>query len=767
MNDAELSLETKQRRALELGRDYLGVANGHILRQNDDETDDVIITVGEESEPFVEGKTLDRATTYCRQTAERYAPVALSNAPEQEGTEDPADEKRRVDRYLGMPIFVDGEVYGTICFTAATPRETEFSTDEKTFVELIGQLLGRAIEAETYQQRVDQLSNVQRRSKQIYEALLQLAPNAIFVIDADSGAIETANDKATSLTGYTKSELRGMSIIDLHPDTKADSYTQLHDKNFDERILEQFDDGRPVLFERSDGTTTPVEISINKVEVEDNPVELAIVRDVSDRRSRKTELQRRREFFKQTQEAVDLGGWEVDLDSGDRQWTDEVYRIFGLQVGIELTTTEALDYFHPEDRSLITEAFERLKTKGKPYDLELRILTDDGDVRWVRMVGRPQYDEADDREGQPSRVLGIIRDITDRKARERDLRIKDQAIEASMVGITIGDANQPDIPIIYANTAFEEMTGYSKDKVIDENCRFLQGEDTNEETVAEIRRAIEAKESIQTEILNYRANGTPFWNELTISPVRGADSEEATHFVGIQKDVTAQKRRDRLFEVLDRVLRHNLRNDMNVIIGFSEAVADRTEGNVSMMAEEITETATELISLSNKVREFETDITDAKRLEKRDIRTDIEATVDSLRVDHPDTEFSIEGDEPLTVLATEQLKIALSELGENAAQYGASNVRYEPTTTDDGKVVIHIHDSGPGLPITERKVLESGRETPLEHSSGLGLWMVNWIITSLGGSVTTTVEDGTTVTVSLPAPSETDTIGRRTSAIGD
>ncbi len=631
-DDTETPLETKRQHALELGCTYLDVANGHIQRRNDDGTDTVVASAGENPELFPEGSILDRARTYCRRTVESHSPLALSNAPQQGWAEDPAYEKHGVDCYLGTTVFVDGEVYGTVCFTAETPRETDFAADEKAFIELIARLLGRAMEAAASNRRIEQLSQSRHRSVTKYEALLQLAPDAVFVFDAETGSIETANKRAASLTGYTEAELDGLSVLELHPDNDRERYAQLFEDGFDQRVQERFDDGTPLEIERSDGTTVPVEAGISRVELDGRTV-----------------------------------------------------------------------------------------------------------------------------------ILAIVRDISKRKNRELDLRLKTQAIEESSIGITIGDANDPETPIVYANRGFETLTGYPMPEVHGRNCRFLQGEATDEETVDEIRRAVDAEESIRTEILNYRANGTPFWNELTIAPVMDPETREITHYVGLQKDVTAKKRRDRLIEVLDRVLRHNLRNDMNVVIGFSETIADWTDGEVSEMATRVKETALDLISLTDTVRGFEKGVVDSTELDSCDVQSVVESVVMDLQSEYPDTEFSIEADESLTVMATGQLELALSELGDNAARHADSVVRYELTTTDDDRIAIHVHDSGPGLPATERTVLEAGQETPMEHGSGLGLWMVHWIVTNLGGTVTASVDDGTTVSVVLPPANEVD--GRLTSAI--
>jgi sigma-B regulation protein RsbU (phosphoserine phosphatase) len=123
---------------------------------------------------------------------------------------------------------------------------------------------------------------------------------------------------------------------------------------------------------------------------------------------------------------------------------------------------------------------------------------------------------------------------------EYQLSLKDRALAASAEGITIADATRPDYPLIYVNEGFEKLTGYSAHSVRGRNCRFLQGEGTDPAAAEEIRRAIKEKRECVVEILNYRKNGEPFWNRLSITPVRD-DAGDVTHFIGIQSDVTARK----------------------------------------------------------------------------------------------------------------------------------------------------------------------------------------------------------------------------------
>jgi PAS domain S-box-containing protein len=120
------------------------------------------------------------------------------------------------------------------------------------------------------------------------------------------------------------------------------------------------------------------------------------------------------------------------------------------------------------------------------------------------------------------------------------LQLKNRALAATAEGITIADACLPDNPLIYANAGFERLTGYSTGEVLGHNCRFLQGPGTDQATLNLLRTAIREQREITVQLLNYRKDGSSFWNRLSITPVRDS-SGTVTHFIGVQSDVTAEK----------------------------------------------------------------------------------------------------------------------------------------------------------------------------------------------------------------------------------
>ena len=120
-----------------------------------------------------------------------------------------------------------------------------------------------------------------------------------------------------------------------------------------------------------------------------------------------------------------------------------------------------------------------------------------------------------------------------------DAEIRDRAVVAAGLSFTISDPRLPDNPLVFVNPAFERTTGYSREEVQGRNCRFLQGPDTDPDAVEAVREALRSREHRTITLLNYRKDGSAFWNELAISPVLDATGE-LTHFVGIQSDVTAR-----------------------------------------------------------------------------------------------------------------------------------------------------------------------------------------------------------------------------------
>jgi PAS domain S-box-containing protein len=354
-------------------------------------------------------------------------------------------------------------------------------------------------------------------------------------------------------------------------------------------------------------------------------------------------------------------------------------------------------------------------------------------------------------DGEVVGLQGVARDITDRKQRQRELELKDRAMDKAGVGISIADAQQPDQPLLYINDEFTRTTGYEATDAVGFNCRFLQGEATDPETIEEIREALDREEQTTVEILNYRQNGRPFWNRLTVDPVANEDGQ-ITHFLGFQQDVTDTVRTRRLIELLNRVLRHNLRNELNALLGFGSQLDEREHAQT--IYAQVRGIVSDLIELSDKARELENlarQDRDPRRHDPDTLLSDLAATY---RERFPEATITVEGTSDQDLCAGREIRRAFEELLENALGHTPKGTAVAVRIAErDDVIEVQIRDDGPGIEAIEIRAIEAGDETPLMHGDGIGLWLVNWIVTRYGGSfeIGAGEDGGTVATVRVPA----------------
>ncbi|MBX0287040.1 PAS domain S-box protein [Haloarcula salinisoli] len=387
-------------------------------------------------------------------------------------------------------------------------------------------------------------------------------------------------------------------------------------------------------------------------------------------------------------------------------------------------------------------AFTRLLDGETVQGLEIAFTHRDGHQVSMEVNATPITDD-----DAVTAVQGVGRDITERKERESELRLRTRAMDAAEVPITMADATARDNPIVYANDAFETVTGYSKGQIIGNNCRILQGPGTDDEGVRTLREGIDAQRPVTAQILNYRRDGTPFWNRITVTPIAD-DTGTVTHYLGFQQDVTEQQRITRLVELLNRVLRHNLRNELTVIEGYTDFIHESPEG-MDIQAK-IRRPLRRLVSLSERARELEK-IAKAAREPDRIDPTELLSGVADQHREGATVDISVDTDRD--ICAGTELETAIDELVTNAVTHDPDDhTTVSLSARDDGDwVVVTVADDGPGIPPMEVAVVEAGQETPLEHGKGLGLWLVNWVVTQYGGSFQLSVDDGTVATLRLPA----------------
>ncbi|OLP15778.1 hypothetical protein BST81_24495 [Leptolyngbya sp. 'hensonii'] len=229
--------------------------------------------------------------------------------------------------------------------------------------------------------------------------------------------------------------------------------------------------------------------------------------------------------------------WEVNLDSWRCTYMGfQVEALLGYPLSHWFQEDFWAEHLHPDDRAYAVRHCREAVARGEDYVLEYRMIAADGRIIWLRDIVGIEWEN-----GRPTAIRGFMFDISELKQAEEQLRLQERAIAVSQNGMVIVDARQPGMPIIYANPAFEQITGYPLPEVIGRNCRFLQGQDRDQPGLQELRRALSARQPCTATLRNYRKDGSLFWNELSISPIYNTEGT-LTHLVGIQTDITARKR---------------------------------------------------------------------------------------------------------------------------------------------------------------------------------------------------------------------------------
>lgn len=310
--------------------------------------------------------------------------------------------------------------------------------------------------------------------------------------------------------------------------------------------------------------------------------------DITERKQIEDALRESEKRLNRAQEIAHLGSWELDVINDRLSWSDEVYRIFGLQPQEFRANYEAfLEYVHPEDRALVDAAYSGSIREGwDSYEIDHRVIKrSTGEVRVVHEKCEHFRDDS----GRIVRSAGMVHDITERKQAEealraardelelrvrertkelldeiaereqveRQLRIRTTAMEAAANGIVIADSHGN---ILWINPALSQMSGYSAEELISQNIRLFRSGHQDREFYNEMWTTILAGRVWHGETTNRRKDGSLYIEEQTITPVKGEDGQ-ISHFIAIKQDISEHKRieaeleaeRTRLKNILDTI----------------------------------------------------------------------------------------------------------------------------------------------------------------------------------------------------------------------
>jgi PAS domain S-box-containing protein len=305
------------------------------------------------------------------------------------------------------------------------------------------------------------------------------------------------------------------------------------------------------------------------------------------------------------------------------------------------------------------------------------------------------------------------------------LRLLERAVIASTNSIVIVDPNQPDYPIVYVNPAFEKTTGYAYEEVLGRNCRFLQGEDRDQPALGELRTAVREGRHCTAVLRNYRKDGTLFWNELSIYPVRDAEGR-ATSFVGVQNDVTERIRTEEILSEIRRAERRRIARDLHDVVLQDLSGALQSLRLTHLRAKRSgtgLDLEEELGALGRASSGLRNAIYDLRREKDRPFLESVESLVELSRQATPEREIRLvveeEFDARLSGKESVELLRILQEALANVRRHSAARNVEVGLRTDDQAILIEVSDDGRGFDTGSARA-GVGLSAMRERAEGLG-----------------------------------------------
>ncbi|MCZ7562658.1 MAG: EAL domain-containing protein [Burkholderiales bacterium] len=429
-----------------------------------------------------------------------------------------------------LPLRSEGRPFGVLAIYAGEPDA--FYGEEARLLEQLAEELAFGIVSlrGAAERAVAAADRLRLHAEQ--QAILEHAGVGIAFLK--DNAIVRCNGKFARMFGYSERELAGISTerMQIAP---AGTGPRLSD------TYGMIQGGETFAIEararRKDGARLWVRMTINAVDQADlSKGVIWVVDDITDRKSAEERVRRSEERFRHLTALASDWYWEQDAEFRFTLVSDSAQAAGRRSPSGEIGKTR---WEVPNAASEDTwQAHRAVLEAHRPFrGFEYVQIADDGEAQWLSVSGDPMFDEA----GRFVGYRGTGTNITARKRAEEALRLSRRAIEASTNGILVADATAGDYPIIFANPAFEAMTGYSADEVRGRNPRFLHRDDTDQVGLAEIRAALRDGRAVTTELRNYRKDGTLYRSELSISPVRD-DAGRISHWLGVATDVTERKR---------------------------------------------------------------------------------------------------------------------------------------------------------------------------------------------------------------------------------
>lgn len=597
-----------------------------------------------------------------------------------------------------------------------------------------------------------------------YQAIVEEMDEVVFVLN-QAGTLVYANNAATESASTSLADLQGQHITALVSEMTA---TEADEEQFNtafEAVLETpHQESDPVSrsieveLELPAGTAIG-EFQLKPIRVGDSVTGVLVVaHDITERKQRERELRQAEERLSIALNAANAGVWEWDMESGEIVWEETMERILGLDPGsFEGTLDAFLDRVHPDDTEKLEANIQTAIEEDGTVQWEIRLAHEDGGHRWVDTRAQVFTNS----EGTPKRIIGIGIDSTDRKERKQKLTALKQRyetlLEAAPDPVFVADAETGEI--IELNGAAETLLGEPREQIIGCHQTALHpAEDA--ELYREAFNQVEGEQTIVRELPDgslpklVTAHNESIPIEISVGTFSLPDGPV---IYGIFRDVSEQierkKELETLKQIFSRIFRHDVRNKLNIAQGHLNLIKEETETHTASV-ESALDAIDHVLTRAEGVRKI-------KELDDRNSPTivrNLSTLVSNVVSDYQyDERVTVETDvSDGTVQVVKDFEAVIEMAIDNAIEHNPTPVSVSITTDVRRKeAILLVADDGDGIPTNEIDTLTTEEETPLSHSTGVGLWTMKWYVKKSGGCLSVEATDsGTELRITLPRTSE-------------
>jgi PAS domain S-box-containing protein len=625
--------------------------------------------------------------------------------------------------------------------------------------------------AKSFLKIITDVSDKQRTAKllqkqmALFKELFNAAPFGICLLNTDETILEI-NNAFSKLFGFSQEDIQGVKINEaiVPDDKKQESHEVFLDGSLNEFVQIE------TIRKRKDGSRFDCIVVRYPIIIDQSIIGYyGIYVDISVQKSAERNLRMEKEFVENIINSLPGIVYVIKSDLSMALWNENLKKITGY-TDEEIKGLSPIDFFQGSDKEYIAKRLGLVFESGQS-DAEAAIVSKTGRRTPLYLTGaRIEY-------GEDTYVVGMGVDITERNKHEELLRIQRRALESVAEGVIITDNQKPDNPIIFVNPEFSRITGYAEEEVIGKNSRFLQGKKTSRKIITAIREAMSNQRTFRGEIINYRKDGSTFWNLMIITPVFNKN-KEITHFVGMMNDITDikswqqkilenNKELKKINTELDRFVystSHDLRAPLASVLGLI---------NISLAEDDpvlIKEFLNRMKNSINKLDAFIQDIVNYSRNSRLEIASNLidfkeiaREVFESLKYSKGAEKISfnmeIQNPDGIQFFSDKsRLHVIFNNLVSNAIKYHDYEkdnlfVNVEARISHQ-KSLILISDNGQGIPSRyQKKIFDMFyRASHNSTGSGLGLYIVKEMIEKLDGKIWLESKEGEGSTFFIEIP---------------